>query len=123
MKYDSLRGSGLGTHSLETDRGIEYSARKDVVYDCAACGAATTLTFSADAEEPFEWECSHCASVATLRGGTAPHPDTTKVVKEAKTPFEMLLERRSRDELEVILSERLAFFRERRGAGLEDLAG
>ena len=123
MKYDSLRGSRLGAHSLETDRGIEYSPRKDVVYDCSSCGAENTVTFAEEAEAPFEWECARCGNAATLHGGTAPSPDDVKIVKEAKTPFEMLLERRTRDELELILSERLAYLRERRGAGLEDLAG
>ncbi len=123
MKNDSLRGSRLGANSLETDRGIEYSARKNVEYDCVACQHVTTLTFALDADSPYEWECMSCGSVATLRGATAPLPDPGKAVKEAKSPFDMLLERRSRDELEEILNERLAFLRQRRGAGLEDLAG
>ena len=123
MKNDSLRGSRLGSHSLESDRGIEYSARKQVDYGCAYCDAITTLTFAVDAESPYEWDCSQCGENATLVGATAPVNDDTKPVKEAKTPFEMLLERRSRAELEEILNERLAHLRQRRGAGLEDLAG
>ena len=123
MKNDSLRGSRLGSHSLESDRGIEYSARKQVDYVCTACHATTTLTFAVEAESPYDWECAQCGENATLAGATAPQLDATKPVKEAKTPFEMLLERRSREDLEEILNERLAHLRERRGAGLEDLAG
>ena len=123
MKNDSLRGSRLGSHSLESDRGIEYSARKQVDYSCAHCGGTTSLTFAEEAESPYDWECAQCGESATLIGATAPAPDITRPVKEPKTPFEMLLERRSREELEEILNERLAHLRERRGAGLEDLAG
>lgn len=123
MKNDSLRGSRLGSHSLETDRGIEYSPRKQVDYACAACNAITSLTFAHEAESPYEWECGQCGELATLVGAAAPKLDATKPVKEAKTPFEMLLERRSRAELEEILNERLVHLRQRRGAGLEDLAG
>ena len=123
MKNDSLRGSRLGSHSLESDRGVEYSARKHVDYSCSSCDAITTLTFAMDAESPYDWECGQCGANATLVGAVAPPPDAAKPVKEAKTPFEMLLERRSREELEEILDERLAQLRSRRGAGLEDLAG
>jgi hypothetical protein len=35
--------------------------------------------------------------------------------KQARTHWDMLLERRSRDELEELLEERLAFLRARRG--------
>ncbi len=125
MKNDSLRGSRLGSHSLESDHGIEYSARKQVDYSCVHCGATTTLTFAEEAESPYDWECARCGESATLIGATAPAPslDAMRPVKEPKTPFEMLLERRSREDLEEILNERLAHLRERRGAGLEDLAG
>jgi ribosomal protein L37AE/L43A len=108
---------------LESDRGVEYSARKHVDYSCSSCDAITTLTFAMDAESPYDWECGQCGANATLVGAVAPPPDAAKPVKEAKTPFEMLLERRSREELEEILDERLAQLRSRRGAGLEDLAG
>jgi ribosomal protein L37AE/L43A len=123
MKNDSLRGSRLGSHSLESDRGIEYSARKQVDYSCTSCNAITSLTFAQEAESPYDWECGQCGELATLVGATAPMLETIKPVKEAKTPFEMLLERRSRTELEEILNERLVHLRQRRGAGLEDLAG
>ena len=123
MKDNTLRGSRLGTTSLESDRGIEYSARKIVAYECAACGTTTSLTFAFEAESPDEWECSGCSAMARRTGAPASLPETMKNVKEAKTPLDMLLERRSRDELEEILNERLTYLRQRRGEGLEDLAG
>lgn len=123
MNNNTLRGSRLGSQSLESDAAIDYSLRKTVEYVCASCGAVTPLVFSLDAEAPFLWDCSGCSEQATLKGAKTPIVDETKPIKESKTPFEMLLERRSRDELEEILSERLTYLRSRRGAGLEDLAG
>ncbi len=121
MSKETLRGSRLGSQSLESDTAIDYSNRKSVEYDCVACGTTTSLIFAVEADAPYTWDCSGCPEQATLRGGTAPTGEDIKVVKESKTPFEMLLERRSRDELEEILKERLAYLRQRRGAGLEDL--
>ena len=123
MNNNTLRGSRLGSQSLESDTAIDYSTRKTVEYVCAACNTVTPLVFATDAEAPYQWDCSGCSELATLKGAKKPAVDQTKVVKESKTPFEMLLERRSRDELEEILSERLTYLRSRRGAGLEDLAG
>ena len=123
MNNNTLRGSRLGSQSLESDTAIDYSARKTVEYVCASCNAVTPLVFATDAEAPYQWDCAGCSEQATLKGAKKPVSDSTKVIKEAKTPFEMLLERRSRDELEEILSERLTYLRSRRGAGLEDLAG
>jgi ribosomal protein L37AE/L43A len=123
VKNDRIRGARLGAQSLESDAAIDYSMRKNVDYVCGHCGAETSLIFATDAESPYLWDCSRCSEQATLKGAKPPAEDATKAVKEAKTPFEMLLERRSRDELEEILTERLAYLRSRRGAGLEDLAG
>jgi hypothetical protein len=77
----------------------------------------TTLMFSADAEPPQTWECRSCGAEAVLRvDGQTITPDATDE-KVARTHWDMLLERRSRAELEELLEERLAFIRARRGAG------
>jgi hypothetical protein len=102
---------------LASDEGIVFSERKQVLYLCGACATTTTMTFAADAENPDSWTCASCGEVATLaepgaagRLATAAEDD-----KVARTPFDMLLERRSREELEVILQERLLYLRARRG--------
>lgn len=117
MRSQSLRGSSLNSRSLATDEGIVFSERKQVVYLCGGCKTTTTMTFAADAENPDSWTCASCGDVATLaepgaagRLATAAEDD-----KVARTPFDMLLERRSREELEVILQERLQYLRARRG--------
>jgi hypothetical protein len=117
MRSQSLRGSSLNSRSLASDEGIVFSERKQVMYVCGACGTTTTMTFAADAENPDAWTCATCGESATLgeagaaqRLATAAEDD-----KVARTPFDMLLERRSREELEVILQERLQYLRARRG--------
>jgi hypothetical protein len=117
MRSQSLRGSSLNSRSLASDEGIVFSERKQVLYLCGACATTTTMTFAADAENPDSWTCASCGEVATLaepgaagRLATAAEDD-----KVARTPFDMLLERRSREELEAILQERLLYLRARRG--------
>lgn len=117
MRSQSLRGSSLNSRSLASDEGIVFSERKHVTYLCGKCHMTTTMIFAADAENPDSWTCASCGEVATLaepgaagRLATAAEDD-----KVARTPFDMLLERRSREELEVILQERLQYLRARRG--------
>jgi hypothetical protein len=110
----------LGSQSLESERGENYSARSTFNYECAK-GHKTSLVFAAEAEVPQTWQCRQCDSDAILL------EDGKKVILDAsedKTPrshWEMLLERRSRDELEEILQERLDYIRARRAGGQADL--
>lgn len=108
---EALRGTRLGSTSYETDTNVEYAERQMTTYDCPA-GHATTLPFSMEAEIPYTWECHTCNAVATLRNGVAPE---TKPVKAPRTHWDMLLERRSVDELEELLEERLEVVRAKRG--------
>jgi hypothetical protein len=117
MKSQSLRGSSLNSRSLASDEGIVFSERKQVMYNCGDCGTTTTMTFAADAENPDAWTCTACGGSATLGepGAAARLATAAEDDKIARTPFDMLLERRTREELEVILQERLQYLRARRG--------
>ena len=53
---------------------------------------------------PEVWECTVCGAEALRIDGTRPEP---KKGKPARTHWDMLLERRSVKELEVLLAERL----------------
>ena len=111
MAERSLRGSRLGATSYETDFGIELAPRADVSYDCPR-GHTTTVPFSAEADVPARWECRVCGAPALRRDGEAP---VEKGGKPARTHWDMLLERRTIDDLEVVLQERLALLHEQRG--------
>ena len=108
MSERALRGSRLGATSYETDRDIELAPRQVVEYACPK-GHRFHVPFSAEAEEvPVVWECRVCGNVA-LRADNPEQDD--KRAKPARTHWDMLMERRTREELEEILAERLAVLR------------
>jgi rubredoxin len=107
MSERALRGSRLGAQSYESDAGVEAAPRRDVAYDCPA-GHQFTMPFSVEAEIPAVWECRVCGAEALLVDGDQPEPKKTK---PARTHWDMLMERRSIAELEVLLDERLALLR------------
>lgn len=55
------------------------------------------------------WECPECGQPAARRGEDEPEPDEPK--KTPRTHWDMLLERRKVEELEVLLNERLEALR------------
>jgi hypothetical protein len=65
------------------------------------------MPFSVEADIPSVWEC-RCGAEALLRDGTQPD---AKPVKHVRTHWDMLLERRSMEDLEVLLEERLDLVR------------
>ena len=99
-----LRGSRLGATSYETDRNTDLAPRHGVVYDCPR-GHEVVVPMADDAEPPATWECKVCGGVGLLRDGEG---FTAKAGKPARTHWDMLLERRSIDDLEEVLAERLA---------------
>ena len=103
-----LRGTRLGSVSYESDRKTEFAPRSITIYDCPR-GHETGVPFAAEADIPFTWECRVCGAAATQRDGQAPEE---KATKPARTHWDMLLERRSLDELEEVLAERLAVLHE-----------
>jgi hypothetical protein len=106
-----LRGSRLGAVSYESDRNTELAPRQTREYLCAK-GHQFEVPFAVDAEVPPTWECKYDGSVARLVDGNEPEQ---KKAKPPRTHWDMLLERRSIEELEDILAERLQEVRARRG--------
>lgn len=114
----SLRGSRLGALSYEDERGVELAARQQVSYDCER-GHRFAVTFADEAEVPVVWECPRCGASALRLEHDRPEP---KAGKPARTHWDMLLERRSLDDLEEVLAERLDLLRRGRLRGGEHLA-
>ncbi|NUS73689.1 MAG: RNA polymerase-binding protein RbpA [Corynebacteriales bacterium] len=111
MAERTLRGSRLGAVSYETERNTELVARQEREYACPQ-GHRFSVPFAADAEVPPTWECRFDGSVARIVDGERPEE---KKIKPPRTHWDMLLERRSTDELEDVLEERLELLRTRRG--------
>lgn len=115
MADRSLRGMRLGAQSLQSEEGVTFSPRTKSTYQLSD-GSTFEMTFAADAEIPQVWE-----SPKNGREGILIAADGKPVVVdeiESKVPrshWDMLLERRTRVELEELLQERLDYLRARKG--------
>lgn len=107
MADRALRGSRLGAQSYESDAGVEMAPRQSVTYDCPN-GHRFTMPFSLEADVPEVWECTVCGAESLRMDGVRPD---RKAGKPPRTHWDMLLERRSVKELEVLLAERLQLLR------------
>ena len=112
MNSEPVRGSRLGSVSNETIEGVTLSPRQTISYTCPN-EHVSELIFAAEVEIPELWDCKKCGQSAK-RDGVEIEPATESEQKIVRTHFDLLLERRSRDELEVILQEALADLKERR---------
>lgn len=104
-----LRGSRMGAVSYETDRDHDLAPRMMVRYRTES-GEIFEVPFADDAEIPGEWPCKNGQIGELVEGeGTEAKP-----VKPPRTHWDMLRERRSIEELDVLLDERVDLLRKRR---------
>jgi hypothetical protein len=103
----TLRGSRLVSTSYEDERGVEFAERQLIGYECAR-GHRFDMTFSVEAEVPALWDCPRCGAEALRLATERPEQDAGK---PPRTHWDMLLERRSMDDLQVLLDERLGLLR------------
>ena len=61
---ESMRGMRLGSQSLESDVGIELSARQLVSFRCPN-QHQFNLVFAENVELPELWQCQQCQALAT----------------------------------------------------------
>src|SRR5271156_2976639 len=104
-----LRGSRLGAVSYETDRNHDLAPRQIARYRTET-GEAVVVPFADFAGPPGNWLCRN-GMEGPLIEGALPEP---KKVKPPRTHWDMLLERRSVEELDELLKERLELIRSRR---------
>jgi RNA polymerase-binding protein len=98
-----MRGSRLGSVSYETDRNHDLAPRQIARYRTEN-GGEFEVPFADDAVIPGMWLCRNGMEGTLIEGGDPAEP---KKVKVPKTPWDMLRERRSIEELEELLKERL----------------
>ncbi|WP_283136774.1 RNA polymerase-binding protein RbpA [Rhizohabitans arisaemae] len=110
MAERALRGTRLGATSYENDRNTDLAPRQEVSYICPK-GHQFSVPLAAEAEIPASWECRNCGSTALRLDGEQP---SQKKAKPPRTHWDMLLERRSIEDLEEVLAERLAILRAQR---------
>jgi RNA polymerase-binding protein len=115
MADRSLRGMRLGSQSLQSEVGVEFASRRKSLYRTDD-GTTFEVVFSADAEIPEMWSSPRTGLEGRLIGDDGKTVTIEEVeTKAPRTHWDMLLERRSRAELEELLQERLEFLRARRG--------
>jgi len=107
-----MRGTRLGSISYETDRNDNLAARQTARYRTAN-GEEFDITLADDADIPDTWDCRNGLEGRLIEGGELVEP--TKKVKVPRTHWDMLLERRTIEELDVLLQERLAIVKSKRG--------
>jgi thioesterase domain-containing protein len=109
----AVRGSRLGAVSYETERDHDLAPRRIARYRTEN-GDEFELPFADDAAIPGTWLCRNGMEGTLLEGGDlAEH----KKVKVPRTHWDMLRERRSIEELEELLKERLEIIKSRRSGG------
>ena len=113
MSQSTMRGMRLGSQSFESERNVNLEARSTHSYLCPL-GHSSELTFSAIAEVPNSWECKTCGREAILLIDGVPVEAIAADLKTPRSHWEMLLERRSVEELEILLDEQLENLRARR---------
>lgn len=120
MAQQTMRGIRLGAQSLESEIGVNYSPRIKHSFQCPN-GHISELVFAQDAELTNQWQCKSCPEQASLMGNGALVKLEIEELKTPRSHWEMLLERRSKEDLEAILGERLSYIRARRKAGKADV--
>ncbi|MEE6176825.1 RNA polymerase-binding protein RbpA [Mycobacterium sp. 050134] len=105
-----MRGSRLGAVSYETARNHDLAPRQIVRYRTEN-GEEFDMPFAADAPVPGTWACRNGMEGTLIEGGDLAEP---KKVKVPRTHWDMLRERRSIEELEELLQERLEIIQSRR---------
>jgi hypothetical protein len=106
----AMKGSRLGAVSYETDR-IDNLAPRQIARYRTENGEEFDIPFADYAEIPGAWECRNGMEGRLIEGGVVADP---RKVKVPRTHWDMLRERRSIEQLEELLQERLAIIKSRR---------
>ncbi|MCS4489361.1 RNA polymerase-binding protein RbpA [Corynebacterium sp. ES2794-CONJ1] len=104
-----LRGSRMGAVSYETDRDHDLAPRQMVRYKTET-GDIYDVPFAHDAEIPETWQCKNGQTGHLMEGEGV----SAKPTKPPRTHWDMLRERRSIEELDQLLEERIDQLRRRR---------
>ncbi|KAA9393359.1 RNA polymerase-binding protein RbpA [Kocuria coralli] len=107
MSDRSLRGMRLGSQSMESEAGVEPAPRQRVEYRTPD-GEQVFVTFASEAEIPSVWVSKSGKEAVIVNGEKPENPNE----KHQRTHWDMLMERRTTEELEEILEQRIQFYRE-----------
>jgi hypothetical protein len=111
MADHRMRGSRLGSVSYETDRTHNLAPRQIARYRTDN-GEEFDIPLADNAGIPDTWGCRNGMEGRLIGAGELAEP---KKVKVPRTPWDMLRERRSIEQLEELLKERLELIKSHRG--------
>ena len=103
MPERKIRGTRLGATSNADPAGVELAPRQTVGFDCPN-DHHFTIVFAEEADVPTMWECPRCGAVGSRSDGVEAE---LKAEKPPRTHWDMVRERRSIEELDELLAERL----------------
>lgn len=111
----SLRGMRLGAYSLQDGKGIELAERVTRRYQTED-DETFEITFSSDADIPPVWVDQKTGREGTLLDEEGKLVEFEPEAEKAqRSHWDMLLERRTFEELEEVLQWRLDYLRKRKG--------
>ena len=110
--HSTVRGASLGgiygQQSNESEAGAALAERQEVRYSCDR-GHCFSLALYARAPVPILWQCRVCGTDAITDSESAVElVNARRSTSRVKSHAEYLRERRTTQELEVLLAERLA---------------
>lgn len=112
MSNKQLRGTRLGSISSETEEGVDFVDRQTVTFRTED-GEEFTVTFMVGVELPYDWTSPRSGKVGRrLDANGKPiegvDPNAPAPIAPTVTHWEQLMKRRTIEELEVILADRIA---------------
>lgn len=110
MSEKRLRGTRLGSISLETEEGVDFVQTQSVTFRTEQ-GEEFAVTFMEGVDLPYEWTSPHTGQVGRrLDANGKPvegvDPNAPTPPAPTVTHWEQLLKRRTIEELEEILAQR-----------------
>jgi hypothetical protein len=111
MPTVTATGNRGSAYSL-TDDLVEPAETRDVTYRCPSGHTFVTRFFAGAEVVPHRWDCSSCdAPALTDDPRSREIPDSRRRLGRSKSAWQMLRERRTIAELEMLLDERLRLLR------------
>jgi hypothetical protein len=112
MNNKQLRGTRLGSISHQSEEGVEFVETENVTFRTED-GEEFTVTFMSGVEVPFDWVSPRSSKVgrrldAKGKPIQGDDPNAPSPIPPTVTHWEQLMKRRTIEELEIILADRIA---------------
>ncbi len=112
MTNKQLRGTRLGSISHESEEGVDFVETQTVTFRTED-GEEFTVNFMIGVDLPYDWKSPRTSKIgrrvdAKGKPITGVDPNAPLPLPPTVTHWEQLMKRRTIEELEVILAERLA---------------